>query len=68
MANSEDSDEMLHDAKTKLIFRERNTICLEIITCDPSIYTMDHPDFIVCNFMENFIGLKWVKELLAVYL
>ena len=31
---------------------------LEIITCDPSIYTMDHPDFIACSFMENSIGLK----------
>ena len=28
----------------------------------PSIYTMDHPDFIVCSFMENTIGLKRVKE------
>ena len=29
---------------------------------DPSIYTMDHPDFIVCSFMENSIGLKRVKR------
>ena len=29
---------------------------------DPSIYTMDHTDFIVCSFMENSIGLKSVKE------
>ena len=29
----------------------------EIITCDPSIYTMDHSDFTVCVFMENSIGL-----------
>ena len=28
-------------------------ICLKIISCDPSIYTMDYPDFIVCSFMEN---------------
>ena len=33
-----------------------------IITCDPSIYTMDHPDFIVCSFMENSIGLKRVNK------
>ena len=33
-----------------------------IITCCPSIYTMDHPDFIVCSFMENSIGLKRVKR------
>ena len=25
------------------------------------MYTMDYPDFIVCSFMENFIGLKWVS-------
>ena len=34
---------------------------LEIITCEPSLYTMDHPDFIVCSFMEKPIGLKKVK-------
>ena len=33
---------------------------LEIITCEPSIYTMDHPDFIVCSFLENSISLKRV--------
>ena len=37
-------------------------IFLKIITCDPSIYTMDHPDFIVCSFMENSIGVKRVKH------
>ena len=26
------------------------------ITCDPSIYTMDLSDFLVCSFMENSIG------------
>ena len=43
-ANSEDQDEMPHNvafhqdalfAKTKSVFRERNRIFLEIITCDP---------------------------------
>ena len=33
---------------------------MEIVNCDTSIYTMDHPDFIVCSFMENSIGLKRV--------
>ena len=33
----------------------------EILTCEPSIDVMDHPDFIVCSFMENSIGLKRVK-------
>ena len=40
-------------AKTKLIFREINSNILKIITCDPSIYTMDHPDLTVSNFMEK---------------
>ena len=31
---------------------------LEIITSDPSIYTMNHPYLIVCIFMENSIGPK----------
>ena len=53
MANSEDQDGTPQQAKTKSIFRERNTIYLEIFTCDPSIYTMDYPDFIVCSFMEK---------------
>ena len=30
--------------------------------CDPSIYTMDHPDAAVRIFMENSTGLKWVKN------
>ena len=33
-------------------------------TCDPSIHKMDHPDFIVCNFMEKSIGLKVLKEVM----
>ena len=24
----------------------------EVITCDPTIYTMDHPDLTLSNFME----------------
>ena len=27
-----------------------------------SIYTMGHPDFIVCSFMKNSIGLKRVRD------
>ena len=30
----------------------------EIITCDLSIYTMDHPDLNVSNFMGNSMGTK----------
>ena len=29
-----------------------------IITCYPSICTMDHHDFSLCSFMENVTGLK----------
>ena len=36
------------------------------LTCGPSIYTMDHPDLSVSNFMEKSIGLKRVQsQLLA---
>ena len=31
---------------------------MKIITCNPSIYTIDHPDLIAANFIENSIGLK----------
>ena len=33
---------------------------MEIIACDPSIYIMDHLDFILCSFMEISIDLKSV--------
>ena len=46
-------------AKTKSIFRERNAIVLEIITSNLS---MDPPVFIVCRFMEDFICLKMVNQ------
>ena len=39
----------------------------EIITCDPSLYTKDLPDFIVCSFMEHFIGLKKVVSVNPLY-
>ena len=68
MVNSVDPDEMQHKAAycqglhcllTKSVFRERNIIYLESIACNPSLYTMKHPDLTVSNLMENFIGLKW---------
>ena len=40
-------------------------IFLQIITCDPSTYSMDHPDLIVCRFMENSIRLKRVNSSLS---
>ena len=66
-ANSEGPDEIvqiaefyqgLHCLLKKLIFRERNlySILEEIITCDPSIHIMNHPDLTVSSFMVNSIG------------
>ena len=34
----------------------------EVATLDPLIFTMDHPDFIVCSFMEITIGPKRVNR------
>ena len=36
---------------------------LEIITCDPSIYTMDYPNLTTSNFMGNSIGTQRVKKI-----
>ena len=72
LANSEDPDEMPHCAafhqglhylltQSGSSKREKQYF-LEIITCDPSIYTMNHPLFIVCSFMENSIGPERVQH------
>ena len=71
MVNSEDPDKMphmvaFHQGLHSLIRQKQSSekeiqYFLEMITCDPSIYTMDHTDFIVCSFMENFIGLRRVQ-------
>ena len=42
---------------------KRKKFVLEIITYDPSIYTMEHLDLTVLNFMENSISLKDVRDL-----
>ena len=71
-ANSEDPEEMPHNAAfylslhcllKKLDLQKEMQNILEIIPSDPSIYTMDHTDFIVCSFVENSIGLKGIIEL-----
>ena len=77
-ANSEDPDEMLQNAAfhqgmqcllTQNQSLEKEIQCfLEDINCDSSIYTIDHPDFIVCNFMEYSIGLKRVERNVSTYL
>ena len=44
---------------------------LEMITCDPSRYKVDHPHLKVSNLMEHFIGqtLLWntVKKITVIY-
>ena len=70
MANNEDLDEMAHKAVFHqglhcLLRQNRSSekemqLFLEVIICNPSIYTMDNPDFTVSNFMENSNGLKMV--------
>ena len=41
--------------------KEIQIFFFQILTRDPSIYTMGHPDLIVCGFMDNSIGLKRVR-------
>ena len=66
LANSEDPDEMphnvaFHQGLHNLLRQKRSSekeiqFYLEIITCNPSIYTMDHPKFIVSNQKEELIS------------
>ena len=66
LANSKDPDKMLHDAafhqgllsfiSKDYLERMKCNFYLEIITCDPSIKTMDHPMFIVSNQKEESIS------------
>ena len=69
-ANSVDPDEMPHNATFHQVLHcslslnrstKKYTIFLEIITCDHSKYTMEHPDFVLCSFMEKYIGLKKIS-------
>ena len=68
LANSEDPDEMLHNVAfhqgLHLLLRQDRSLEKEIqyffriVTCDPSLYIMDHLDIAVSNFMENPLVLK----------
>ena len=69
LTNNEDPDEMSHDAAfhqslhcflRQHLYSEKETqyIFLKIISCWPSIYTMNNSDINICFFMENSIGLK----------
>ena len=67
MAYSEVPDEMPHHRAFNqglhcLLKQNRNTVCfLKIITCDPSIYIIDHPNYCMSPY-EKFIGLKRVND------
>ena len=66
LANSEDPDEMPHDAAfhqgLHCLLREKQSSAkeiqfyLEIIMCDPSIYTIDRPKSIVSSQKEESFG------------
>ena len=43
---------------TKSLLQRKKYNVLKIVTCDPSIYTMDHPDLTISNFMGNSIGTQ----------
>ena len=68
LANSEVPDEMPHNAVNRhglyqLLGQKQSSekeiqSYSEVITCGPSIYPMDHSDFIVSMFREISIGLK----------
>ena len=63
LANSEDPDEMPHNAafhqSLHCLQTERQKLSseiqfyLEIITCDPSIYTIDHPKLLYQTRRKN---------------
>ena len=71
LTNSEDSDEMPHNAafhqglhcllSQNQSSEKENKAFFEIITCASLIYTLDHPDLTVSNFMGTSIGIKSLK-------
>ena len=71
MAINEDPDEMAHKAafhqglhcllRQNLSSEKEYNIFFEIIICDPSIYTIDHPDLTVSTFIGNSIGTQKVN-------
>ena len=68
LANRRDPDEMpqnetFHQGLHCLLRQERSPekeiqYYLEIISCNPSIYTINQPDETVSSFMTNSIGLQ----------
>ena len=68
LANNKYPDEILHNVvfhqSLHCLLRQSQSsekeihYLFEIITFDPSIYTIDHPDFVVSSFFENSISLN----------
>ena len=61
LSNSEDPNKMSHYATFHqglhyLVKQERilENAFLEVTGFDPSVFTMDHPDFVLFSFMENY--------------
>ena len=73
LTNSEDPDVMLHNLAfhqglNDLLWQNKSSerlmqYCLETIACNPSICTMDHPDFIVCSFIKNSLGPEIIMHI-----
>ena len=62
LANSEDPDEMPHCLLSpKQSSYKEIQYYFEVITCDTSIYTIDHPIFIVSNQKKEAISTQRVK-------
>ena len=68
-----DPDDMAnHQGLHCLLSRNRSSekeiqYVLESITCDPSIYTIDHPGLIVSSIMGNYIGTERVKTVYSCF-
>ena len=66
LANSEGPDEMLHNVALRqgllCLLRQKKSsekekqFYLDIVTCAPTIYTMDHSKFISSNQKDESIG------------
>ena len=50
--------------RQKQISEEEIQLYLEIVTCDPSISTMDHPKLVLSNQMEESISAYRIKQVL----
>ena len=75
LANSEDPDEMPHNAAFhqglhcllchEQLQRKNNIFNVKIRTCDPSVYTTEHPKFIAANQKEE--SIRAYKVLMRVH-